>query len=1021
MEEELESTSPLAESAEESSELPEEFEVEENEDGSADIVPVQSEDPVPESDFYDNLAEKIDPLKLSSIATDYLQFIEIDKDSRKKRDEQYADAIRRSGLGDDAPGGAEFEGANKVVHPMISEASIDFQSTAIRELFPADGPVRTKVESKVTPEKLQKADRKRRHMNWQLRKQIIEFKPSLEQLLAQLPMGGIQYSKMYYDENYRRPKFEFVPLDDIFIPFHAANFYSASRKTHRQRLNRIEFENRIAAGLYIDLDFQPDAMNMEESKSERASNKVEGKQASNLLYDEDGLRTVFEIYCYLDIEDSYAPKDKAAHAPYILTIDDQTQKVLSIYRNWDQESETFEPLDWIVEWPFIPWRGAYSIGLSHLLSGLSAAATGALRALLDSAHINNAPTAIKLKGAQMSGQSENITVTQIHEIDSAPGVDDIRKIAMPLPFNPPSPVLFQLLGFLENAGKGLVKTVIEQNPEYSPNMPPGTQLNMIEQGLKVYSAIHSRLHDSMDRTLSILHRLNKTYLEEGEPDDNKARAADFSDEINEKLAFKSDYEGEMDVQPVSDPNIFSDSQRFAQMAAVGQLIDKAPTLYNIRAYHKSMLQLMKVPNIEELLPEPPEMKDENPATENIKMATGVAANVLPDQDHLAHIQTHMDFYLSDVYGQNPAIKPVLASQWVNHMVQHMLMLYGSQIKDIIEKAAGMTAKDFMSDDPEVKEALSKAVAAASPMAMESVSSLLLEKVMPVVAEAMQFVQTMTPPTPVDPAASQLQVAQINAQLKEKEMQHQQQMKQVELTINNQIKEKELQANASMHEQDNQYKMVIEKEKISSAEAIEKLKSDTELQKNAEDNVTALKITALRIATTGQGGNFKNGNSLDNPIPAFKEGGLVTDEHLPKNDLPQVVVNMDMNPLAEAIKSIQQPDLSPVLDALSKRNSMNYIDTTSIAEAIASQQKPVVNFDINPLVEQMKNQNSAIKEIVSESVSNSFAPKDILEEIRNSNKELIETIKNRPKVKMEVVKDPQTNKLIGKIEEEKDAD
>lgn len=851
----------------ETDEIPEDFDVEENEDGSATVVPKQSDElQEGDSEFDENLAKTLSKDSegaqfLSNLATDYLQFIEIDKKAREKRDKQYAEAIRRTGLGDDAPGGAEFEGASKVVHPLIAECAIEFNSTAIKELFPAGGPVKTNIIGRVTPQKLQKADRKQRHMNWQFKNQIVEFKSCLEQTLTQASVSGVQYTKQYYWARGRRSKFEYVPMDDIFVPYHAANFYSASRKTHRQRLTKIEFEERVASGLYldeIDLDMT-DAMNFMESESAKASEKVEGKEEQQ-QYDEDGLRTVYEIYCWLEVPNDKFLKGDYTYAPYVLTIDDPSQKVIGLYRNWDESEGTYEPLDWIVEWGFIPWRGAYNIGFSHLLNSISGAATGALRALLDSAHINNSATAIKLKGAQMSGQSASIGVTQIHEIDAAPGVDDIRKIAMPLPFNPPSTVLFQLLGFLISEGKGLVKTVIEANPDYSPNMAPGTQYNQIEQGLKVYSAIHARMHDSMDRVLKIQHRLNKTYLEnekpENEDDDSEL---DLFDTDSDLLAYRSDYEGEMDVQPVSDPNIFSDAQRFAQMGAVGQLIDKAPQFYDVRAYHKCMLQLMKVPNVDQLMPEQAGIQDENPATENIKMATGQPAGVLPDQDHLAHIQVHMDFMMSPMFGQNPAIKPRFAAQWLEHMIQHMLMLYGSELKDLIEKASGSKMKDVMHEDQEVRDALSKAVAAASPVAIEN-SSALLEKVMPVIIETMKYVQSIQPPAPMDPTAIAAQDAQTRAQA----MQQKNQIEGAKV----QQKEKEL-----------QQKMALEQQKNQTTENVARLKAQVELEKNEEDNQTALTISGMRLVQGGSPGNLKNGNSLDQN---FAEGGLVT-KHGEQND------------------------------------------------------------------------------------------------------------------------------------------
>lgn len=834
-------------------ELSEDYEIEENEDGSAQLIPKETPE-LAELDFYDNLAETLlDPLELNNLATDYLDYIELDKKAREEREKQYAETIRRTGLGNDAPGGAEFDGASKVVHPLISEAVVDFASAAIKELFPATGPVKIKIQGKQDSEKYRKADRKQRHMNWQCTTQMPEFKSVIEQVLTQIPLGGVQYTKMYFWDRGNRPKTEFVPLDDIYIPYQAANFLSSERKTHRQRLTKMEFEERIAAGIYIDpeLSITAGADPDSDSAPQRATNKIEGKSQEG--YDEDGMRTVFEIFCWLNIEDQEV-SGEYSYAPYILIIDEPSSKVLGLYRNWDPEDATRQELQWIVEWPFIPWRGAMAIGLGHLIGSLSAAATGALRALLDSAHINNAATGLKLKGGQMSGQTASISIGNIHEIDAAPNVDDIRKIFMPLPFNPPSTVLFELLGFITAAAKGIVKTAIEQNPDYSPNTPPGTEYSHIEQGMKVYSAIHSRLHDAMSRQLDILHRLNRLHLEDSHPPESEEEEDSFSDMENNCLAFKSDYEGEMDVQPVSDPNIFAEAQRFAQMASIERLIDKAPQIYNVRAYHERMLQLMKVPDYEQLLPKPQGEQDENPATENIKMASGATANVLPDQDHLAHIQTHMDFMLSPLFGQNPVIKKNYAPQWLAHMIQHMLMLYGSEVKDLIEQAAGMEAKDFASDNPKVTEALAKAIAAASPLAIKNVTPL-LEKLLPTIVETMQFVQQNSPPPPVDPSVATMQVAQMNLQQKKEE-----------IAQNAQLKQLEIQTDASSKQQDNQARLQEQQLENASDKEVAEIKAMTELKKNTDDNNTAKELTALKILASGgkEAGGFTNGNSLDNP-------------------------------------------------------------------------------------------------------------------------------------------------------------
>jgi chaperonin GroES len=448
--------------------------------------------------------------ELSEVAQTFLDLIGKDKEARKKRDEQYEEGLRRTGLGDDAPGGAQFQGATKVVHPMLTEACVDFAARAIKELFPSSGPVKDFIVGEVSGEKVEKAKRKTAFMNWQLTVQATEFRAELEQLLTQVPLGGAQYMKVTWNEARNRPEFLFVAIDDMYLPFAATNFYTAQRKTHVQYLTTIDYQRRVKSGMYRDVDLGPVTMEPDFSVAEQANNKIEGRNETS--YNEDGLRTIYEIYTVADIEGDEL-------LPYIISVDKTSGKVLSIYRNWDELDRAQEELLWFVEFPFVPWRGAYPIGLPHMVGGIAAASTGALRALLDSAHISNSQTMLKLKGGSRGGQSLEIQPTQVMEIEGGLAADDIRKLIMPLPYNPPSAVLFQLLGFLVDAGKGVIRTSMENIADGNANAPVGTTLAKIEQGMVVFSAIHARLHNSMQRLLSILHRLNGMYLDDAEVED----------------------------------------------------------------------------------------------------------------------------------------------------------------------------------------------------------------------------------------------------------------------------------------------------------------------------------------------------------------------------------------------------------------------------------------------------------------------------------------------------------------------
>ena len=558
-----------------------EIETEEQPDGSA-IVTMEEDGPEINPDFYANMAEDYDDFKLMTLASRYVDLLKKDKDAREQRDKQYEEGIRRTGMGNDAPGGATFMGASKVVHPSMAEGCVDFAARAIKEMFPPDGPVRTKILGKMDEIKSERAERKRDYLNWQITEQIEEFRDEQEQLLTQLPLGGSQYFKLWFDEQKKRPCVEFLPIDRVILPFAASNFYTAERAAEVHEITHWEFNRRVASGMYRDIDMVRATMSPELTRPQKANDKIEGKKWED---NEDGLRKVYHVYTFLELdEDKYS---KGEMAPYIMMIDELDNEVIGLYRNWEETDETMTKLDWIVEFKFIPWRGAYAIGLPHLIGGLSAALTGSLRALLDSAHINNAATMLKLKGAKMSGQSQSVDVTQIVEIEGAPGVTDIRQIAMPMPFNPPSAVLFQLLGWLDNAAKGVVTTSEEKIADVNANAPVGTTQALIEQGAAVFSAIHARLHESQGRVLKILCRLNRWHF-----DEMRKSEVVVDLDIN-----REDFAKNTDVVPVSDPHIFSETQRMAQMQAVIALAEKHPDQFNMNNVLARSLKQMKVPNI----------------------------------------------------------------------------------------------------------------------------------------------------------------------------------------------------------------------------------------------------------------------------------------------------------------------------------------------------------------------------------------------------------------------------------------
>tara|TARA_R110000751_G_scaffold77653_1_gene156468 strand:- start:4207 stop:6768 length:2562 start_codon:yes stop_codon:yes gene_type:complete len=753
-------------------ELPiEELEVEDTEDGGA-FIRMESVSIREGSSHFDNIVEEVDQSLLTSSIADLMTKIERDKEARQKRDQQYEEGLRRTGLGDDAPGGAQFSGANKVVHPMLVEACVDFSARFIKEVFPPTGPVKSKIIGEADKGKVSKAQRKTEFMNWQTTEQMVEFRSELEQLSTQLPLGGGQYMKFMWNSRFMRPTSEFVPIDDIYLPFSATNFYTAERKTHVQYVTQMEYDKRVEAGMYSDVDL-PSPTDPEYSLAEQANEKIEGKQ--NTSYNEDGLRTIFEIYTYMDFDDG------EGLAPYILSVDKSSDKPLCLYRNWEEDDKKQKELHWIVEFPFVPWRGAYPIGLTHMIGGLSGAATGALRALLDSAYIQNVPTLLKLKGGP-NGQTLNVQPTEIVEMEGGALIDDVRKLAMPLPFAGPSPTLFQLLGFLVDAGKGVVQTSFEKFNDQNPNAPVGTTMAIIEQGMVVFSSIHSRLHSSMARSFGILHRINSMYYTQEELD-----ALDAGLDISVE-----DFDGPSDVVPVSNPAIFSEAQRFAQIQAIMQRAQTNPQMYDAYAIEEMFLRTLKVPPQEVLNPLPGS-EDRDPVSENVAAALGQPVYVLPNQDHMAHLQVHLPFLKSPMFGSSPAIANTYMYPMALHLRDHLLNYYLSEAHNAIDKAQ---SQELIPEEAEEQVGVILKVQQFIEQQLGEFGQEL--------AQITEMAQQFKPSRLVEKESDAMQIAQLSAQLKQGELAQRAeleaaklQLDQVKLEQSNQMEQFKMQQTAEL--------------------------------------------------------------------------------------------------------------------------------------------------------------------------------------------------------------------------------
>lgn len=826
--------------------------VTDTDDGGAivDLDATESSGPKERSRFYDNLATTLlDAGDLAHIDQLLRPLIEQDAKTREKRDKDYAEAIKRTGIGGEEENAA-FSGASSAVHPALAKASVDFEGRMILELFPSKGPVKSKIVAKATQQRVDRAERVSTHMNWQLTKQLPEFRGELEQLLSQLPLAGSQFLYGAYDEELRRPKFTYWPQDHVYVPASAGSVLGAERVTMLEIVTERVYQSRVDSGMYIDSGAGgASAIAPELTEAARAAAKADGVEEDP--YNLDGLRPIWRCFTYLDLSE----KDELADgrpAPYVIEMDALSSgSVKRVVRNWDQlDKKGHEPINWLVEFPFIPWRGAMSIGLGQAIGRLAGAASGAMRALLDAALVNNFPGMMKLKGANLVGQTQNVGVGMVVEMEGgvAGTTDDIRKLVMPIPYNQPSPVLQQLLGMLSEECEDFIKTTLRNITEDNANqMPVGTVLSILEEGLRTLNAIFARLHPAMGRVLQLLYRINALYLDE----------AEVKDETGEMLATKSDYNGPMEVEPVSDPNIFSESQRYAQMQLVAARAQLLPQLYDMRAVEEMILKRARIPDYDQLLLPAQNAQPNNAVNENVAMALGRPVAAFPDQDHLAHIQVHLDFMQSPMFGKNPVVAPKFLGGVLQHLVEHMVMWYASTVVDKATEAAKAAGSEIQnitelmdSKNHEVSAELDRLLATLSPEVAHEATQVFAQ-LPPLMQQAQQMLQQLSPQMPQDPtlAATQMQVqakaASDQAATQRTQMTTASAEKRTAMQL--QGKGQELQAKGQEKQSDTVVKfrlaqMAEEQETARAREAIQAKHQD-----NTDDNATAMQIAAAEIA------------------------------------------------------------------------------------------------------------------------------------------------------------------------------
>ena len=637
-----------------------------NEDGQKVRVDVdqdltEKEEEAFESNHYANLAEELENQEVLNIGKSLIKAYEDDKASRKDWEDQYSKGLKMLGVVvEDRQD--PFPGASGVHHPLMSEAATQFQARAISEMFPAGGPVKTQIVGKQSDKKLEQAQRVQDFMNYQVTNQITDYFNELDQMLFYLALAGSAFKKIYFDNSLDRICSKFVPADQFVISYENTDLETAERYTQVMKLTTNEIKRRQVEGFYRDVPVTQNQGGQNSSDLVQSTiEKLEGMSTSM----SDKIHTILEIHADIDLGED----ESGLALPYIVTVDYESGQTLAIRRNWKEDDPLKRKRTYFIHYKYLPGLGFYGFGLIQMIGGLQHASTGALRALLDSAAFANLNGGFKAKGARIEGG--DITVSPGEWVDVEAYGDDLRKSFIPLPFKEPSPTLLQLLGVLTESGRRFASIADAMVGQSAGSGPVGTTIALIEQGSKVFSAIHKRLHQAQGREFKLIYELNGEYLDDEYP----------YDVIGERKTIRrKDFDQAVDVVPVSDPNIFSQAQRIALAQTGLQLAQQAPNIIDTKEAYRRFLQSLNIPDYQDLIIEDEETPRRDPVSENMSLLNGKPIKVFEDQDHQAHIAVHQQFMMDPRFGGNPQAKEVLYPLMMAHLGQHMAYLYQQQMQ-----------------------------------------------------------------------------------------------------------------------------------------------------------------------------------------------------------------------------------------------------------------------------------------------------------------------------------------------------
>ena len=656
-------------------------------------------------DFDANLAEYLPDGAMSMLVSDLASDIDNDKNSRKEWEKAYVTGLKLLGLQIEERT-EPWDGASGVFHPMITEAVVRFQSETITETFPAQGPVRTKIMGKDTPEKKEAAQRVQDDMNFQLTEVMQEFRPEHERMLWSLPATGSAFKKVYFDPSIGRQTSIFIPAEDIYLPYGTSDIQSCYRVTHVMRKTKNEIMELQQAGFYCDVDIgNPDRAIDEINKAKDKETGFADLNDERFTLCESHVKLCIKDDPLCDKDDDGEPTGIAL--PYVVTFIRGTNTVLAIRRNWNEEDDLHLKRQHFVHYQYIPGFGAYGFGLFHLIGGFANSATSLMRQLIDAGTLSNLPGGLKSRGLRIKGDDTPIAPGEFRDVDVGSGT--IRDNILPLPYKEPSQVLMTLLGSIVEEGRRFAATADMKISDMGANAPVGSTLALLERQLKVMTAVQARVHFALKQELQLLAVIIRDYTDDEytyEPDGEKGPRAK-----------RGDYR-HVDILPVSDPNAATLSQRVVQYQAVIQLAQSAPDIYDLPKLHRGMLDVLGIKNADKLVPMDEDQKPTDPVSENQNMLKGKPVKAFQHQDHQAHIQVHMsamqDPIIMELIGQNPRAGAIQAAAMA-HIAEHV----GFGYRQKIEQQLGMPLPPEGEQlPPEIEIALSKMLAQASQQLLQ---------------------------------------------------------------------------------------------------------------------------------------------------------------------------------------------------------------------------------------------------------------------------------------------------------------